>query len=135
MWATWETFYAKYESDHNDLAQYGRRNNFALNGISDSVSSDTVEESVMSVLADTDVFVEYQDIEACHRFGKADRQKSKNTIVQLTNRKICKNILSNKNKLGKIDCKRHNFNGSTKIFANENLTPMNESIVHITVVS
>ena len=78
------------------MAQYGRRNNFVLSGISDSVSGHTLEESVMSVLADTDVFVEYQDIEACHRFGKADRQKSKNTIVQLTNRKICKNILSNK---------------------------------------
>ena len=52
-----------------------------LNGIPDSVSDDTLEESVISVLADTDVFVEHQDIEACHRLGKADRQISKKKTV------------------------------------------------------
>ena len=31
----------KYKSDHNALAQYGRRNNIILSGIPDSVSGDT----------------------------------------------------------------------------------------------
>ena len=34
---------AKYESDHNALAQYGRRSNVVLSGIPDSVSDDTLE--------------------------------------------------------------------------------------------
>ena len=40
-----------------------------------STSDDTLEESVISVLADIDIYLEHQYIEACHRFGKADRQK------------------------------------------------------------
>ena len=62
---------AKYESDHNALAQYGH--NVVLSGIPDSVSDDILEESVISVLADIDVFLVHQDIEACHRFGKGGR--------------------------------------------------------------
>ena len=69
------------------MAQYGCRNNVVLSGISDSVSDDTSKESVILVLADIDVFVEHQDIEACDRFVKADRKKSKKTIVRFTCRK------------------------------------------------
>ena len=66
---------AKYESNPNALALYGRHNNVILSGIADSVSDDTLEESVTSVLADIDVYVERQNIEVDHRFGKPDRQK------------------------------------------------------------
>ena len=51
-------------------------NIIVLSGIPESVSEDVLEESVISVLADIDVFVESQDIKACHRFGKPDREKS-----------------------------------------------------------
>ena len=110
------------------MAQYGQQNNIVLSGIPESVSEDVLEESVISVLADIDVSVESQDIEACHRFGKPDRDKSQKTIVQFVNRKNCKKVLFNKNKLSSIDCSKHNFTQNTKIFANENLRPMNESI-------
>ena len=66
----------KYKSDHNALAQYGRQNNVAFSGIPELVSEDVLEESVISVLADIDVSVESQDIQACQRFGKLDRDKS-----------------------------------------------------------
>ena len=66
---------AKYESDHNAFAQYGCQNNEVLSGIPDFVSDDTLEESVISVLADIDEYMEHQDIEAYYRFGKADWQK------------------------------------------------------------
>ena len=59
----------KDESDHNGLAKYGHQNNIILSGIPDSISDNKLEESVISVLADIDVYVRYQDIEACHRFG------------------------------------------------------------------
>ena len=35
-----------------------------------------------------------------------------------------------KKKLGKIDSRNHNFSSSTKKFASENLTPMNESVAY-----
>ena len=122
---------SKYESDHNALAQYGRRNNIVLSGIPESVSEDVLEESEISVLADIDVSVESQHIEACHRFSKPDRDKSQNTTARFVNRKNCTKVLFNKKKCSSIDCSKHNFTQNTKIFANENLTPMNESIAYI----
>ena len=101
-----------------------------LSGIPESVSEDVLEELVISVLADIDVFVESEDIEVCHRFGKPDRDKSQKTIVCFVNRKNCKKVLFNKKKLSSIDCSKQNFTQNTKIFANENLTPMNESIAY-----
>ena len=44
-------------------------------------------------------------------------------------KKLQKSFVQQK-KLGKIDCRKHNFSSSTKIFASENLTPMNESIAY-----
>ena len=101
-----------------------------LSGIPESVSEDVLEELVISVLAFIDVFVESEDIEVCHRFGKPDRDKSQKTIVCFVNRKNCKKVLFNKKKLSSIDCSKQNFTQNTKIFANENLTPMNESIAY-----
>ena len=112
------------------MAQYGQQKNIVLSGIPESVSEHVLEESVISVLADIDVSIESQDIEACHRFGKRDRDQSQKTIVQFVNRKNCKKVLFNKKKLGSIDCSKHNFMQNTKIFVNENLTPMNESIAY-----
>ena len=48
--------------------------------------------------------------------------------MRFKNRKNCKKKLSNKKKLSKIDCRKHNFSSNTKIFARENLILMNESI-------
>ena len=87
---------SKYESDHNPLAQYVRRNNAIFSGIPESVSEDVLEESVIPVLADIDVLVESQDIEARHRFGKPERDKSQKTTVRFVNRKNCKKALLKK---------------------------------------
>ena len=70
---------------------------------------------MISVLADIDVSVESQDIEASHRFGKPDRDKSQKTIMQFVNRKNRKNVLFNKKKLSSIDCSKHSFMQNTKI--------------------
>ena len=109
-----EEWSSKYESDHNSLAQYGRRNNAILSGIPESVSEDALEESLISVLADIDVLVESQDIQACHRFGKSDRDKSQKTVVRFVNRKNCKKVLFNKKKLNSIDNSKHNFTQNLK---------------------
>ena len=125
-----EKWCSKYESDHNALAQYGWGNNVILSGILESVSEDVLEESVISVLADIDVLFESQDIEACHRFGKPDRDRSLKTIVFFVNRKNCKKVLFKKKKLSSMDNSKHNFTQNSKNFANENPTPMNESIAY-----
>ena len=72
--------------------------------------------------------VESLDIEDCHRIGKPDKADSKETIIRFANRKYGKKALlsrkKNKKKLGK--CVK--FNPNTKIFVNENLTMMNETL-------
>ena len=73
------------------------------------VSEDVLEESVISNLADIDVLVESQDIEACHRFGKPDKDKLQKTILDFVNRKNSKKVLLNKKKLSGIDDSKHNF--------------------------
>ena len=54
------------ESNHNDLAQYGRCNNVVFSGIPENVPDNNLESTVISVLLEIDVQVESRDIEACH---------------------------------------------------------------------
>ena len=63
------------ESLVNALEQYGRRNNIVVSGISGHVSKRDLEETVISVLSDIEVNVSANDVEACHRIGKPDRNK------------------------------------------------------------
>ena len=58
------------ESNHNDLAQYGRRNNVVFSGIPENVPDNNLESTVISVLPDIDVQVEPRNIEASCRIGK-----------------------------------------------------------------
>ena len=77
------------------------------------------------MMPNINVNIEENDIEACHRFGKLDvRLKSKKTIVQFVNRKICNKIFENKKKLAKLN--KNNFTERTKILISDDLTPMNE---------
>ena len=111
------------ESDHNALAQYGRQNNIVLlNGIQELVSGDVLEESVMFLL-------KVKILRLVIGLANLIKDKSQKTIVWFVNRKNCKKVLLNKKKLNSIDCSKHNFT-QRKIFANENLTPMNESIAY-----
>ena len=60
------------ESKSNSVEQYGRRNNMEINGIPNSISDDSLEPTVISVLSKaTNVHVTADDIEACHRIGKS----------------------------------------------------------------
>ena len=57
------------ESNHNDLAQYGRRNNVVFSGIPENVPDNNLESAVISVFSDINVQVEPRDIEEYHRIG------------------------------------------------------------------
>ena len=80
------------------------------------------------MLSDIEVNVSPNDVEACHRIGKRDSNKSKKTIVRFLNRKHCKKALLNRRKLQNLDKEKHGFSQNTKVFINENLTLINESI-------
>ena len=117
------------EQNLNSLGQYGRRNNLVLSGIPESIPDSQLENTVSSILSDIGVSIQSEEIEAYHRFGKTDRKtKSKKTIIRFVNRKSCKKALLNKKKLSNINNGKFSFNGETKLFINENQTPMNESI-------
>ena len=117
------------EQNLNSLGQYGRRNNLVLSGIPESIPDSQLENTVSSILSDIGVSIQSEEIEAYNRFGKTDRKtNSKKTIIRFVNRKSCKKALLNKKKLSNINNGKFNFNAETKLFINENQTPMNESI-------
>ena len=126
----------KLETEQNSLAQNGRRNNIVISGIPDSIDDNNLENTVISMISDTNVNIEENDIEVCHRFGKPDvKSKSKKIVVRFVNRKNCNKIFENKNKLKKLNNElakssneKHNFREGTKVFVNESLTPMNDFI-------
>ena len=86
------------ESNHNDLAQYGRRNNVVFSGIPENVPDNNLESMVTSVLPDIDVQVEPRDIQACHQIAKPI-SKIEKKIVRFVNRKNCEKVLANKKTL------------------------------------
>ena len=63
------------KSSVNALEQYGRRNNIVVSGIPGHVSETDLKETVISVLSDIEVNVSANDVEACRRIGKSDRNK------------------------------------------------------------
>ena len=80
------------ESKSNSAEQYGRRNNIGITGVSNSISGDNLELTVINVLSKaTNVYVTADDIEACRRIGKS-KENSKETIARFINRKHCKYV-------------------------------------------
>ena len=117
------------EQNLNSLGQYGRRKNLVLSGIPENIPDNQLENTVASILSDIGINIQSEEVEACHRFGKTDRKsKSKKTIIRLVNRKHCKKALHNKEKLSNVNNNKFSFNAETKLYINENLSPMNESI-------
>ena len=112
----------EFETSTNNLEQYGRRNNIVISGIPDSVDINELEESVTEILADIDVNVTSNDIEACHRIDKKDKRiNSTKTIIRFVNRKHAKKALFNKK----------DFNtDNNAFFISENLPRMNESLAY-----
>ena len=62
------------ESSVNALEQYGRRKNI-VSGTSGHVSERDLEKTVISELSDIEVNFSANDVEACHRIRKPDKNK------------------------------------------------------------
>ena len=67
----------KLESDQNSLAHCGRRNNAVLTRIPEIVKGNELEDVVLKIFNDIDANVQSSNIEICHRFSKAEQEKSK----------------------------------------------------------
>ena len=57
------------ESEHNSLKQYGRRSNFEITEIPDSVPDQNLEEKVVDILNEIDIDESPKDIEEYHCVG------------------------------------------------------------------
>ena len=79
---------------------------------------------------DIDVTAGQHDVEACHRIGLFGKNKPKKPIIRLVNRRYAEKALINKKILDSIDNAKYYFDGRTKIFINDNLSPANESITY-----
>ena len=103
------------EQNLNSLGQYGRRNNLVLSGIPESIPDHQLENMVSSILLDIGVSIQSEEIEARHRFGKANRKtKSTKTVIHFVNSKHCKKALLNKNNFSNINNGKFNFNAEDK---------------------
>ena len=112
----------RLEISKNDLDQYSRHNIIEIPGIPASVTDDLLQGKVTDILKSIDVKDVKNDFEDCHRMGKAN---PKVTIIRFVNRKYCREALTNRASLRTTDKEELGFNATTKLFLNENLTPLN----------
>ena len=109
----------------NKLDQYNRRNNIKIQGIPSSVSDENLEKKVIDIFKCLNIIIQSNDIEGCHRIGKANPQ---NTIIRFINRKFCFDALEKKANLKNVNNQDLGFETNTKLFFSENLTPLNQKL-------
>lgn len=100
-------------------AQYSRRECLEIVGIPSSVSHEDLENKVIDIFSKVGCNVANENIEACHRIN----QKSDRTIVKLSRRKDCLQMLSVKKDLQNLDMDELDLPAGTKIFINQSLCP------------
>lgn len=100
-------------------AQYSRRECLEIVGIPSNVSHQNLENKVIEVFSKVGCNITNENIEACHRIN----QNSDRTIVKLSRRKDCLQMLSVKKDLQKLDMGELDLPAGTKIFVNQSLCP------------
>ena len=58
------------ESNHNDLAQYGRCSNVVFSSIPENMSDNNLKKTVILVFSDIDIETALRHIDPCHEVGK-----------------------------------------------------------------
>ena len=109
------------ERDIAEVQQYVRRNNIEICGIPDEITTDKLEDTVISIAKAANVVIRKGDIEACHRlFKKPSQVGPKKTIVRFVNRKMCEALLrKNKSFSQRTTIEKTGLKG--KIYINNNL--------------
>ena len=111
---------ADINNNNNNTIKYNQRNNLETRGIPSNVSDNALEDKVIDIFHSLNINVSKNDIENCHRLGKADL---KNTIVQFVNCKFCHEALDKKFNLRKVDSTKLVFQAGAVLYFSENLTP------------
>ena len=122
----------KNQSICHSTDQYQRRNNIELSGIPKDLDGKILEDVVIDLVnnlikepgqptEDDSNNIGPGDIEACHRIMTKNKDGVNNTIVRFTNRKICDEIHSSKNRMNKIKVEELG-NSVSQIYVNENLS-------------
>ena len=99
--------------------QYSRRECLEISGIPESVSDNSLEETIQGVLRGIGAEVDTENIESSHRLkGKEIKERA---ILKLSRRKDPEKIKLNKKKLKNIDHRKIGLSSGTKVFINESL--------------
>ena len=98
-------------------AQYSRRECLELVGIPTSLSHDSLEDTVLKVFNKIGCQIEKHNVEACHRISS----KNDTTIIKLTRREDCQQILLVKRDLKNLEMEDVELPRGTKIFINQSL--------------
>ena len=95
--------------------QYNRRNNVEISGISNEVSDQKLEKTVIGICKDSGIEVNPLDIEGCHRppLGRYATNTTKRVIVKFVNRKHPEAMLQRKK----------DINQESKVFVSHSLCP------------
>ena len=100
-------------------AQYSRCKCLEIVGIPSNVSHQNLENKVIEVFSKVGCNITNENIEACHHIN----QNSDRTIVKLSRRKCCLQMLLVKKDLQKLDMEELDLPAGTKIFVNQSLCP------------
>ena len=98
-------------------AQYSRRECIEISGIPNSVKDDDLEGKVLEVFDKLGVVIKEENVEACHRI----KQGSDRTIIKLSRRKDCQQIMKVKRDLRNMDLSETGLPVGTTLFVNESL--------------
>ena len=103
------------EKQQSKSEQYNRRNNVEISGISNEVSDQNLEQTVIGICKDSGIEVNPLDIEGCHRLplGRNATNTTKRVIVKFVNRKHSEAMLQRKK----------DINQKSKVFVSHSLCP------------
>ena len=103
------------EKQQSKSEQYNRRSNVEISGISNEVSDQNLEQTVIGICKDSGIEVNPLDIEGCHRLplGRNATNTTKRVIVKFVNRKHSEAMLQRKK----------DINQKSKVFVSHSLCP------------
>ena len=114
----------------NDLDQYGRRENFEISGLPDTIPNEELEgkvlELVNAITERGNDKLTSKDIHACHRLKKEKGDKEHKVIVRMVNRHDTSDIKTNRKKL---KTKGKDLGYEQGIFINDNLSKESKNIL------
>ena len=99
--------------------QYSSQECLEILGISDSISNNNLEETVLKIFSEIGVTVNSRDVEACYRLNQAANPKA--VIIELSKKKDVTRVMSNKKKLKSMKPQNISLPSGCKIYINESL--------------